>query len=124
MHKYIICIGSNYEQKKNLSFAREQLKNIFPSVMFTPEKETAPLQIKNPTFFLNQVAIFFSNKNEGEVQNELKKIEIFSGRLPQDKQNGKVCLDIDLILCDNKILKPKDCKRGYVKELLSLLPFL
>lgn len=122
MHKYIICIGSNYERNKNLSFARQQLRQFFPSVVFTPEKETVPLQIGNPALFSNQIGIFFSKQNEEEIQKDLKEIEIIAGRHPEDKQKERICLDIDLLACDNQLLKPEDCKREYVKELLSLLP--
>lgn len=122
MHKYIVCIGSNYNRNKNLFFARQQLTTLFPLIHFTPERETEPLLLKNPALFSNQVAVFFSREERESVQIKLKKIEASSGRLPKDKLEEKVCLDIDLLLYDDQIVKPEDCERKYVKELLSFLP--
>lgn len=53
----------------------------------------------------------------------LKEIERFAGRQPGDKEEEKVCLDIDLLLYDNRILKPEDWEREYVQQSLSSLHF-
>ena len=124
MHRYIICIGSNYNRFSNLLFARQELTKLFPTICFTREQETKPLMLKNPSPFLNQMGMFFSPTEELSVEKHLKEIEQRSGRMPSDKIKERVCLDIDLLACDNRILKPKDWERGYVKELLPLLPSL
>mgnify|MGYP002224166924 CR=1 FL=1 len=46
MHKYIVCIGSNYNRKENLTFARQKLTESFSSICFAPELETKPLFFK------------------------------------------------------------------------------
>ena len=55
MHRYIVCIGSNYNRKENLTFARQELTESFSSICFAPELETEPLFFKNPALFSNQV---------------------------------------------------------------------
>ena len=105
MHKYIVCIGSNYNRKENLTFARQKLTESFSSICFAPELETEPL--------------FFSDKDEEVVRKMLKDIEQRSGRRPEDKKEEKVCLDIDMLLYDNKIVKPEDWQRGYIQQSLS-----
>ena len=102
VHKYIVCIGSNYNRKENLTFARQKLTESFSSICFAPELETKPLFFKNPALFSNQVVLFFSDKDEEVVRKTLKDIERRSGRRPEDKKEEKVCLDIDMLLYDNK----------------------
>lgn len=119
VHKYIVCIGSNYNRRENLTFARQKLTESFSSICFAPELETKPLFFKNPALFSNQVALFYSDKDEETVRKMLKNIEQRSGRRPEDKKEEKVCLDIDMLLYDNKILKPEDWQRGYIQQSLS-----
>ena len=66
MHRYIVCIGSNYNRKENLTFARQELTESFSSICFAPELETEPLFFKNPALFSNQVVMFFSDRKERE----------------------------------------------------------
>lgn len=98
MHKCIICIGSNYNRKENLLLARKRLADLFPSIRFTTERETQPLFFRSPALFSNQVALFFSEAEE-----------------------EKVCLDIDLLFFDDRVLKPEDLKREYIVKGLEEL---
>ena len=102
MHRYIVCIGSNYNRKENLTFARQELTESFSSICFAPELETEPLFFKNPALFSNQVVMFFSDKDEEVVRKMLKDIEQRSGRRPEDKK-----------------VKPEDWQRGYIQQSLS-----
>ena len=77
MHRYIVCIGSNYNRKENLTFARQKLTESFSSICFAPELETEPLFFKNPALFSNQVVMFFSDKDE-EVVRKMLFIEVNS----------------------------------------------
>ena len=121
MHKCIICIGSNYNRKENLFFARQKLTDLFPSIRFTSEQETQPLFFQSPALFSNQVAQFFSEAGEEKVRKELKAIEKSAGRRPEDKKEEKVCLDIDLLTFDDRVLKPEDLKREYIVKGLEEL---
>ena len=98
MHKCIICIGSNYNRKENLLLARKRLADLFPSIRFTTERETQPLFFRSPALFSNQVELFFSEAEE-----------------------EKVCLDIDLLFFDDRVLKPEDLKREYIVKGLEEL---
>lgn len=121
MYKCIVCIGSNYNRKENLLLARRKLTDLFPSIRFTSEQETQPLFFSSPALFSNQVALFFSEAEEERVKKELKAIEKIAGRRPEDKQKEKVCLDIDLLSFDDRVLKPDDLKREYVVKGLKEL---
>jgi 2-amino-4-hydroxy-6-hydroxymethyldihydropteridine diphosphokinase len=65
---YTISIGSNEQQKENLSLARKRLKDI--------ERE--------------------------------------AGRMPEEKKQEIVRLDLDLLSCDDTVYKPDDLKRDYI----------
>jgi len=121
MHKCLICIGSNYRRQENLPMARRMLQGLFPDIRFACERETKPLFFKSPALFSNQVASFYSDKNMDEVKLTLKKIERDAGRMPGDKEQERVCLDIDLLSFDDHVLKPEDLKRDYVLEGLGEL---
>lgn len=114
MHKCVICIGSNYNRKENLLLARKRLVDLFPTIRFTSEQETRPLFFRSPAPFSNQVAIFFSEAEEEKIRKELKAIEKSAGRCPEDKKKEKICLDIDLLSFDDRVLKPEDLKREYI----------
>ena len=121
MHSCLICIGSNYNRKENLLLARRRLTALFPSIRFTGEQETRPLFFRNPALFSNQVARFYTDADAERVVKELKTIEKEAGREKEDKKREKVCLDIDLLVFDNRVLKPKDLKRDYILKGLEEL---
>lgn len=121
MHSCLICIGSNYNRKENLLLARRRLTALFPSIRFTGEQETRPLFFRNPALFSNQVARFYTDADAERVVKELKTIEKEAGREREDKKKEKVCLDIDLLVFDNRVLKPEDLKKDYILKGLEEL---
>lgn len=121
MHSCLICIGSNYNRKENLLLARRRLTALFPCIRFTGEQETRPLFFRNPALFSNQVARFYTDADAERVVEELKTIEKEAGREKEDKKREKVCLDIDLLVFDNRVLKPEDLKRDYILKGLEEL---
>ena len=118
---YTISIGSNEHRKDNLALARKRLAELFPGIRFSKEEETKPLFFRRPNLFSNQVALFFSEAEEEKVKKELKAIEKCAGRRPEDKKEEKVCLDIDLLSFDDRVLKPEDLKREYIVKGLEEL---
>lgn len=121
MHTYTICIGSNYNREATLLWARKQLTALFPSICFADEEETEPFLLHNPARFTNQVARFRSSDNVEETTQQLKRLEAAAGRTPEDKAIEKVILDIDLLMCDDTILKPKDMAQPYVMRGIAQL---
>ena len=121
MHKYIVCIGSNYNRTENLTFARQKLAEQFSPIYRAPELETAPLFFHRPNLFSNQVACFASDNPVEEVTACLKAIEREAGRKPEEKEQEIVRLDIDLLSCDGTVYKPKDLKRDYILRGLKQL---
>ena len=71
--------------------------------------------------FSNQLAQFETSLSAEDIRNILKQIEKENGRLPEDKQQGIVKLDIDLLKYDDSILKPKDMEKDFVQAGLKEL---
>lgn len=120
MHTYIICIGTNDNREKNLFLAQKQLRALFPSIRFAEAEETEPFLLNNPAKFTNQIARFASDEKPEQVRKHLKRIEQMAGRLPEHKRQEKVVLDIDLLMVDDVILKPKDMECDYIKNKLEM----
>ena len=111
---YTISIGSNERRKENLSLARKRLKELFPGICFSTEEETKPLYFRRSSLFYNQVARFISERDAMEITSHLKAIEREAGRMPEEKKQEIVRLDIDLLSCDGTVYKPEDLRRDYI----------
>ena len=101
--------------------ARKALMNLFPNIRFGEEMTTEAIGDKFLSPFSNQVAKIETSLTIEEIRSLLKKIEKDNGRLPEDKEQGIVKLDIDLLKFDDLILKPSDMEKDYVLEGISSL---
>lgn len=119
--EYLVSIGSNEGRRQNMLLARRRLSELFADIRFSSEEETAPLYLHRPCRFSNQVACFHSDLCADEVRACLKAIEREAGRLPEDKPREIVRLDIDLLMCDGRVLKSSDMERAYVRQGLKEL---
>ena len=112
-HHCLLCMGSNTNRYAQLSVAREALRTTFPDIHFGEMMETEA--------FSNQPAKFSTTLSPDSVRDLFKELERRSGRIPEDKAQGVVKLDIDLLVFDNKILKPEDMEREYIRRGMSVL---
>lgn len=120
-HHCLLCMGSNTNRFTQLSDARKVLSEAFPDIHFGELMETQAIGSGFHSPFSNQLARFTTTLSSESVHNLFKKLERHSGRLPGDKAQGIVKLDIDLLTFDNKVLKPEDMKREYIRRGISLL---
>ena len=116
LHTCLLCLGSNLDAANRLSAARSVLSSHFPDIRFSKELVTEAIGSGFLSPFHNQVACFTSSQEAESIRILLKGIEQAQGRLPEDKTNGVVKLDIDLLMIDDQVLKPKDMEREFVKQ--------
>ena len=116
MYQCIICLGSNFKSEEYFPKAYKMLTEIFPDIQFASLLYTKPYEFSNPAFFANQVAAFSTWMNEVQLHQSLKEIEKACGRMPEDKANEVVRIDMDLIQFEDKIKKPEDFKRYYIQK--------
>ncbi len=114
MGVYLVSIGSNYCKEEKLLFARTNLCTIFPSVKYSDELETKPLNMTNPALFLNQVARFTTSLPIEKVSAILKELELIAGRTPKSKQREEIPLDIDILMHNDVVIRPEEMKRDYI----------
>lgn len=121
-HACLVCLGSNKEGKFHLVNAQHALTQLFHKVQMGNVVITkAEGNIPQPDY-LNQAARFMTDLSPEKVEVLLKKIEKDNGRTCEDKRLGSVPLDIDLLMYDEKILRPADLNKEYVKSALLSLP--
>ena len=120
-HSCLLCSGSNLDRLAHMESARRALAEAFPGIRFGREMETEAIGSGFLSPFSNQVAQLTTPLSAEEVRTILKSIEKENGRLPEDKAQGIVKLDIDLLKFDDAILKPQDLEKSYVLEGLAEL---
>ncbi len=121
-NRIILGLGSNYNEKENILRATEALKHIFPDMIFSDMVYTKPIGLINKKLFLNRVGVAYSSYDILKINRELKRIESELGRMPQDKEQGCIKIDIDLLQWNEEILKPGDFKReDVIQGLRSIL---
>ena len=120
-HSCLLCLGSNSNRHFHMEEARKALMKLFPNIRFSKEMTTEAIGDKFLSPFSNQVAKLETSLTIEEIRNLLKKIEKDNGRLPEDKEQGIVKLDIDLLMYDDLTLKPNDMEKDYVVKGISSL---
>lgn len=121
LNRVIIGLGSNRDKEKNIAWADQLLRDHFVSIYFSKAVYTEPVDMQDPTPFLNQVAVAFTSEAPGQIINVFKAIEKKLGRTPEDRQKENILIDIDLLQWNGRILKPVDLQRNYVQSALRTL---
>lgn len=114
--EYWIGLGSNFESHKNISYAQSELKAMLGDIRFSSILITQPINCPTPYLFSNQVARGFTNLSKEDLIVCLKGIEQDCGRVAFDKIQGVIKLDLDLLIYDKYILKPKDIEFPYIQK--------
>ncbi len=121
MNKALISIGTNEDREANLALCHHLLDNLFPEIHYSATSLTSPYGVIYKQNFLNQLAVLYTDKGRNETYNLLKSVEREMGRIPSDKANGIVKIDIDLLIWNEEVLKPEDISRNYIADLLPTL---
>lgn len=120
-HTCLLCMGSNYKREKHLSKAREMLTQHFPELRLGEEMVTEAIGSGFHSPFSNQLILLVTHLTKDEIRNLLKRIEYEIGRLPSDKAQGIVKIDIDFLTYDKEILKVKDLQLPYIQKGMEAL---
>lgn len=115
-HSCLLCLGSNYERHIHMEVARKALEQHFPNIRFGEEMETEAIGEKFFSPFSNQLAKFETNLDFDSIRCILKEIEHLNGRMLEDKSQGIVKLDIDILIYDSQIIKEQDLKRDFIRK--------
>lgn len=121
MNKALISIGTNENREENLALCHLLLREKFTDISFSATSITAPYGRNYKENFLNQLAVVQTDLAQEEIATLLKSFERKIGRTDDDKPQGKVKIDIDLLIWNEEVLKFTDLKRSYVADLLRSL---
>ena len=118
MHRVLLSLASNSEQKDHLRQAREALARVLVHCSFTKEIWTEAVGNAHGTY-LNQLAEADTDMEVEELMQRLKQLETDMGRTPEMKALGVVPIDLDLLQYDTCRYHLHDWDRPYVKRLLT-----
>lgn len=130
MHRCIISLAANCNQKENLAEARKLLGQILFDVRYTRELWTNPVGSvssqpsargetnSSECQYLNQLAYACTELSCDELERTLKAVECRMGRTEADRRKGIVRIDLDLMLYDDTRHHIQDWGRPYITQLL------
>lgn len=121
MNKLLISLGSNVDPETNMLLCRNLLNELFDYICFSETSVTTPYGENYKHNFLNQLAYATTEDARDQISLDLKSIEKKLGRHPEDKNNGIVKIDVDLIKWNDSILKKEEWERDYIALLLPSL---
>ena len=115
----IISIGSNHNQKENISFAKKKLAGMLgEQTSFTRDMWTEPVGIQSEKF-INCICISTTRHTLLQLTKAFKQLEKKCERSKKNDLISKIPLDIDILLYGNQRYHEKDWERQYIQELLN-----
>lgn len=118
LHQILISLASNYDQQQNLQEARRRLLQAFVECRFSESIWTEPVNARRPDLYMNQLLWCATSMTVNELQLWLKEQEQQMGRTDEDRTQGIVRIDLDLLQYDERRYHLRDWERDYVKKLL------
>lgn len=100
-----LCLGSNTEAERNVKKVRTILTELLSNICWDEARWTEPVDFPYPALFLNQTASFDTEMTCDQLRQCFKEIERQCGRMPEDKAQGIVRMDIDLLTYGKEQLK-------------------
>ena len=113
-----MSVAANCDHEKNLSEARHRLEQVLFSLSFSRELWTEPIGSHKSGLYLNQLAAGLTNMSVDELCLWIKETEIQMGRSQEDREQGIVRIDLDLLQYDKQQYHLRDWERDYVCRLL------
>lgn len=121
-NRILLSLGSNWQAEQHMQLAMQLLQARFHTLRFSEAIWMEALNYPQSVGpFLNRVAEGWVCERPEEIQACLKSIECQLGRRSEQKAAGVVVIDLDLLQWNDRILKPADLQRPYVRSGLASL---
>ena len=115
MNKIIVGIGSNVvDAKERVEECCRLLSQISIESRFSSVYETEAVGTLPQPNYHNCVGVLSVIQSFDELKQKFKEMEREAGRMPEHKMEGKVIIDIDIVVWNNEIIKPTDLARTYM----------
>lgn len=118
MTHIILALGSNHNAEENMGNAMKMLSEGIENISFSPTLLTKAIGMEGPDF-LNAIAYGDTVLSLSELTALCKSIEKRLYRTREEKAQGIIRIDIDILLYGDKRLHEGDWERPYIKELLE-----
>ncbi len=113
MNRLVLGVGSNSSDREwQIENAIKWIKEKFSSVKLSSIYETRAQNGKDDDY-LNLVMRVDTNKSVEETTEMLKKYEAICGRTPASKLTGVIPIDIDIVVWNGEVLRPKELNYPY-----------
>ncbi len=122
MNTALISLASNTPDKQHhMEQAISELQGMKLLGDISSIYETAPYGNSQHPNYLNAVARINSTVEYEALHDIFKKLEQAHGRTPESKLSGEITLDIDIVVWNDEILRPRDFNREYFQTGLKEL---
>ncbi|MDE6450521.1 MAG: 2-amino-4-hydroxy-6-hydroxymethyldihydropteridine diphosphokinase [Muribaculaceae bacterium] len=111
MNRAVISLGSNINGKE--SIISRALDTLGVKIAEATPPYMDPDDNDNTRPYLNIVAVIETDMDYETARTHFKQIEKEAGRTPSDKATGLIPLDIDIVIFNDRIIKPEDFERPY-----------
>lgn len=122
----IISIGSNVpDKKKRVENACEELKSLFPSFESSPIYTTGAVgRCTGQPDYCNAVARLSTSDDYEALKKFFKEKESEYGRVHDGSRTTLVPLDIDIVVWNGAVMRPRDMQQEYMRIGLEMLHLL
>ena len=115
MNKAIVGIGSNtVDAKARVEECCKWLSENSIESRFSSVYETEAVGSLPQPNYHNCVGVLCTSQPFEELKQKFKEMEREAGRLPEHKREGKVIIDIDIVVWNSEVIKPTDLTRTYM----------
>mgnify|MGYP004442647065 FL=1 len=113
-NRAVICLGSNIPNRAEMiRLAISKVEAEYPSgIAVSHIYETPAIDGVSPNYS-NAVMMLDSTHDYEQTQLQLKCIEREMGRTAQSKATGIVEIDLDVVMFNGTVMRPKDFNRNY-----------
>ena len=113
MNIAVLSLGSNsIDREARMTNCIAWLRNNSVPIKLSSVYNTSAINGKDPDY-LNAVAEISTTLTHPELMQLLKDYERRQGRTPQSKALGCVPIDIDIVMWNSNVLRPKDFAQSY-----------
>ncbi len=114
LHRVVLGLGSNCGDKaQNLKSAREYLIGVSDGVFHSSQIYETPDAHGAPEKYFNLVMEMETLLGAETLTRLLKEYEVSAGRTSDARVLGRVPIDIDIVIFDGNIVRPKDFRQSF-----------
>lgn len=122
MSNAIIGLASNRKEGEEILHQTiEKLSRDFRSARFSNCYLTDPVGSCSKRMYWNCTGIIETNLDLDTLKNSFKTMEREAGRTPDSKLTGDIPLDIDVVVWNNRVIRPRDWEQPYFQTGLKQL---